>query len=209
MSGTLKQRVAQVPEVTVLFLRLHLQVRERRQQHRIPVHQALAAVDQSLFVQAHEHLGHRTRQHRVHGEAVARPIHRVPEPAHLRSDGAAGLLLPFPHPLEEGLARQVGAPHALGVQLSFHHHLRGDAGVVGPRLPQGSVPAHTVIAGEGVHERVLERVPHVQRPGHVRRRDHDAVGRTRTAGREPAVRFPTLVDAPLDVLWRVGLVHQM
>ena len=76
-----------------------------------------------------------------------------------------------------------------------------------PGLPQHVVAAHAVITREGVHQRVLEGVPHVQRSGHVRRRDHDAIGRTVTAGCEPAVRFPTLVDAPLDLRRRVHLIH--
>ena len=66
-----------------------------------------------------------------------------------------------------------------GVELALHHHLRRDAGVIGARLPQRVVAAHAVVAGEGVHQRVLERVAHVQRAGDVRRRDHDAIGRAR------------------------------
>jgi hypothetical protein len=45
-----------------------------------------------------------------------------------------------------------------------------------PGLPQGVVPRHAVIAGEGVHQGVLESVAHVQRAGDVGRRQHDAVG---------------------------------
>ena len=64
----------------------------------------------------------------------------------------------------------------LRVELAFHHDLGGDAGVVGARLPQGVVARHAVIAGERVHQGVLEGVPHVQRAGDVGRRQHDAVG---------------------------------
>jgi hypothetical protein len=34
------------------------------------------------------------------------------------------------------LAAEVVAGLALGVELALHHHLGGDAGVVGARLPQ-------------------------------------------------------------------------
>ena len=201
------ERVAHVPQLPLLLLRLHLQVRQRREQHRIPVDQALAAVDQPFSVQPHEHLGHCARQPRVHGEALARPVDRISQAPHLGADGAAGLLLPLPHALEEGLAGKIGALHALGVQLPLDHHLRGDARVVGPGLPQGIAATHALVTGERVHERVREGMPHVQRAGHVRRRDHDAIGGAPAAGREPAVRLPALVDTPLDGLRRVHLFH--
>ena len=207
MPGAVVERVAQVPELAVLLLRLHLEVRERGEQHRIPVDEALAAVDQAFLVQPHEHLDHGPRDARIHGESVARPVDRVAEAAHLGVDRAARLLFPSPHALEEGFAREVGALDALRVELPLDQHLRGDARVVGPRLPQHRAPEHAVIAAESVHQRVLERVPHVQRSGHVRRGDHDAVGSASPTRREPAVRLPALVDAPLDCPRRVHLVH--
>ena len=199
--------VAQVPQLAVLLLCLHLQVRQRGEQHRVPVDQAFAAVDEPRGVQLHEHLDDGARQLLVHGETIARPVHRIAEAAHLRGDGAAGLGLPGPDALEKGLAPERAARRALRVQLPLHHHLRGNAGVIGTRLPQRRIAQHAVVADERVHQRVLERVPHVQRPGHVRRRDHDAIRRAGGARREPAVRLPALVAAPLNVLRRVHLVH--
>ena len=201
------ERVAQVPQAAFLLRRQHLQVRQRRVQHRVPVHQPLAAVDQALLVQPHERLGHRLRQARVHREALATPVHACAEAAQLARDRAAGLLLPFPHALDERLATQVVARQALGVELAFHDHLRGDAGVIGSRLPQRPVAAHAVVARQPVHDRVLERMSHVQRAGHVRRRDHDAVRRAVAAGLETAVGLPLLVQAGLDLAGRVGLRH--
>ena len=95
-------------------------------------------------------------------------------------------VLPLPDALDERFAAEVVAMFALGVELALDHHLRGDAGVVGARLPQRVVAAHAVLARERVHERVLERVAHVQRAGDVRRRQHDAVG----LGLRPAARTP-------------------
>ena len=83
--------------------------------------------------------------------------------------------LPLPHLVQEFVPPQVVAAHLLGVQLAFHHDLGGDAGVVGARLPQGVVAAHAVVAGQGVHEAVLEGVAHVQGAGDVGRRQQDAV----------------------------------
>ncbi len=127
-------------------------------------------------MQAHEHLGDGRRQPLVHGETIARPVHRVAEPAHLPADRVAGLLLPLPDALYELLAADVLALATLGVELAFHHHLRGNAGVIRAGLPQRAVAAHAVIPGQRVHQRVLERMAHVQGAGDVGRRDHDAVG---------------------------------
>ena len=54
-------------------------------------------------------------------------------------------------------------------------------------------------------QNVVERVAHVQGAGHVRRRDHDAVGRPRRArvGVEQPARYPVLVTASLHVAGRV------
>ncbi len=43
--------------------------------------------------------------------------------------------LPFPDALDEGFATEVETMLALGAELAFHHHLRGDAGVIGAGLP--------------------------------------------------------------------------
>ena len=59
----------------------------------------------------------------------------------------------------------------------FHHGLRGDPGVVGARHPEGVVALHPPPADQHVLQRVVQRVPHVQGPGHVRRRDDDRVRR--------------------------------
>ncbi|MPM08936.1 hypothetical protein SDC9_55252 [bioreactor metagenome] len=67
------------------------------------------------------------------------------------------------------------AGNALGVQLALDDDLRGDAGVVGARLPQRVVTAHPVVAGQCIHDRLVEAMAHVQRAGDVGRRDHDGV----------------------------------
>src|SRR5690606_4405869 len=62
-------------------------------------------------------------------------------------------------------------------------------------------------ARQRIHERVLKRMTHVQRPRHVRRRDHDAVGLALAGWCEPAVRLPSFVDALLGLFGVVGFFH--
>ncbi|MNF84032.1 hypothetical protein D3C84_663760 [compost metagenome] len=145
----------------------------------VPVDQALAAVDQAVFVQAYESFFNGFREAVVHGEALAAPIYGRTEATDLTADVATGLIFPFPDFLEEFLAAQVMAALALGFELTLHQHLRGDTGVVGARLPQGVATLHAAETDQGVHDRVVEAVTHVQAAGDVRRRDHDGVGLAR------------------------------
>jgi hypothetical protein len=71
MTAAVGKRVAEVPELALLRLGQHLEVRKRRVQHGIPVDETLAAVDEPFLVQAYEHFGHRGRQALVHREPVA------------------------------------------------------------------------------------------------------------------------------------------
>ena len=64
------QVIADVPQVAVLFIGNDLQVGDSRLQLRVPIDQALTAIDQPLFVEAHEHLGDGLRQAFVQGEAL-------------------------------------------------------------------------------------------------------------------------------------------
>ena len=103
----------------------------------------------------------------------------------------------------------VGA--ALGRELALDHHLGGDAGMVGARLPEHVLAAHALEAAEHVLQRVVERVAHVQRAGDVRRRDDDRVGLGRGAVRPPGPEglglLPAGGDARLDGGGIEGLVH--
>ena len=200
-------RVAEVPQGALLFLVEHLQVGDGGVEHRVPVHQALAPVDQAVVVEAHEHLLHRLRQSRVHGEALPGPVHGGAQAADLAGDIAAGLGLPFPDLIEEFLPPQVVAGNPLRPQLALHHHLGGDAGVVRAHLPQGVVALHAVVADQGIHDGVVEAVAHVQAAGDVGRGDHDAVGTALARGLEVAALFPGAVPVLLDGLGVEGLVH--
>ena len=175
MAATVGQRITQVPEAAAFLHAFDFQVGDRGFQYRVPVHQPLAAVDQVFLVEFHEDFGNRLGQALVHGEALAAPVHGLAHAANLAGDDAAGFFLPGPYALEEFLAAQAGPGFVGGRELALHHHLRGDAGVIGARLPERVVAQHPVITGQRVHDAVLEGVAHVQRASHIRRRNHDAV----------------------------------
>ena len=205
--AAVRQRIPDVPQVTLFFFGQHLQIGYRCAQHGIPVDQTLAAIDQSFFIELNEGLADCLRAAVVHREALVLPVHRSAHAPELLRDGAAGDFLPFPDALDELFAPEILPRQPFGVDLAFHHHLRGDARVIAAGLPKCVAPLHAVIASECVHDRVLERVPHVQRARHVGRRDHDAVGLALTVGREVAARLPGFGPVRFDFFGAVGLLH--
>jgi len=168
--------VEDVPHVAIGFFGLHFQVGHGGQQLRVPVDQALAAIDQSLFMQAHEGFDDAARHAVVHREVFARPVGRRAQAAHLLGDGVARLFFPFPDLFHEFFAAEVVAGNLLGVELSFNHDLRGDAGVVGAGDEHGVVARHAAVAHQPVHDGLVEGVAHVERARHVGRRELDDVG---------------------------------
>ena len=153
---------------------VHLDVGQRGQAARAPVDDPLGPVDEAVVVEPLEDRLHGAGQALVHGEALAGPVHAVAEPAHLAEDLPAGGGLPLPHPLHERLAAQVMPGQAVLGQFPLDHVLGGDARVVHAGQPQRGVALHPPPPDQRIHERVIERMAHVQGAGHVRRRDHDA-----------------------------------
>ena len=197
---------------TLAFDLLDLDVGDRRLQLRIPVDEALVAIDQPLAIELHEHLEHGLRQALVHGEALARPVAGGAKPLQLVDDGPAGFGLPLPDALEKRLAAHVAATRLLAFrELALDDHLRGDARVVGARLPEHVLAAHAFEPAKDILQGIVERVAHVQVAGDVRRRNDDAIGRRARAlgpsGAEGARLFPSLRDAALDGGGIECLVH--
>ena len=177
------ERIDDVPERAFDFLALDLEVGDRGHHHRVPVDETLAAIDEAILVQLDERLDDRAIHPRVHrvvaglltfGVGIV-PVGRGTEASHLTRDGRARLLLPCAHLRDERIAPEFRTARTPGLELTFDDDLRRDARVIGPDDPVGVEPPHAVIADQHVHQRLLERVTHVQRAGHVGRRQLDAV----------------------------------
>ena len=207
--GCALDRVFYVPEIAAHLPAFDFEVGNGGVELRVPVHQPAVAIDQTLAVQRDEHLAHRLGQPLVHGEAFARPVQRGAEAAQLAGDGAAGLRLPLPHPVKEPLAPERLAAAALLGQQALHHHLGGDAGMVGAGLPQRVAPLHAAPADQRVLHREGQRMPHMQAAGDVRRRDHDGErgGVARGVAGEGAGRLPALVEPRLGGVRGMRLVQ--
>ena len=203
--------IAHIPQIAVVRLVLHLVVGERRAATRAPVHDVVAAVDQPLVIEVAEDLRHGGGEAFIHGEALALPVGRVAEHALLVDDGAAVLLLPLPHAVDEGLAAEVLTALALLAQGLLHHVLRGDARVVRARHPADVVAAHPVPPHQDVLDGLVQRVAHMQDACHVRRRDHHGIGLPTPCGviMEAAMLLPPRIPFRLNCLRVVMSVHRI
>ncbi len=179
---------------------LRLLVRERCQAPRAPVDDAVAPVDEPVVVQLYEHPLHRAAIAVVEREARPVPVAGAPDGLELVENRAARLAHVLPHALDERLAPEVLPPKFLAGELSLHHVLRCDAGVVGARQPQRLAAAHPLEPNQHVLNRVVQPVPHVQHGCHVGWRDDDDVRLPlgRDVGGEYVGLRPGLVHPALD-----------
>ena len=83
--------------------------------------------------------------------------------------------------------------------------------MVAARNPDHVLAAHPLVAHENVLQRIVEGVPHVELPRHVRRRDHHAVRRTALVCLvvEQLMLLPVVIPFPLKALrvvrlWNIG-----
>jgi hypothetical protein len=202
-AGAVGERIAQSPEMALDVPGFDLQVADRRLELRIPVHEPFVAIGEAAAVELDEHLRHRGGEAGVHGEALVGPVAAGAEAAELAGDGAAGLRLPFPDMLEEGVAADVGALDTLAVEVALDHHLGGDAGMVGADHPERVLALHPGVARQDVLQRVVERMADMQRAGDVGRRhdDGERLG-VLSLRAEQALPFPMGIPFGLD---RAGL----
>ncbi len=173
---------------------------------RVPVDHVVVAVDQALVVERHEDPQHRAHVGLVEREALLGVVARRAEALVLVDDRVAVLLAPAPHALDERLAADLLAARALGGEQPLDLGLRRDPRVVGAEDPLRALAAHAGVADQRVLDRPVQRVPHVQRAGDVRRRDRDRVvlrRRARGLGVEAPGVEPAREDARLAL---VGVV---
>ena len=171
------ERVPQVVKVAVDFFVVALVVGDGGLQDRVPVDEALAAVDQAGPEQAEERLAHRRRTLLVHREPLAIPVTRTAHLLKLARDHRLILVLERLNLGDKLITLEVAAALLLFLHHALlDHRLRRNAGVVGARHPQGLVPAHAMGPHQDVLDRVVEGVAEVQRRRDVGRRDEHGVG---------------------------------
>src|SRR5690554_4978729 len=164
-------------------------------------------MDHALIVQAHNLLVRCVGQTGSRCETLAAPVYRAAQAADLAGDAAARLLFPLPDLVQKGLATQLVAGLAEGFKLALDHHLGGDAGVVGARLPQCIAALHAAVTNQRIHDGVVEAVTHVQAAGDVWRRNHDGIWLAGALGGEIQIAFPVLIPGGFNGVWLIGFIH--
>jgi hypothetical protein len=193
------ERIFEVPELALDLLGLDLEVRDGGAELRIPIDEALVAVEQALAIELHEHLEDGAAEALVHREALVRPVARSAEAAELAGDLASAFGLPFPDEIDEPIAGHVGALAPLSFELALDDHLGCNSGMIHADHPKRILPLQARVADEDVLERVVERVADMERAGHVRRRDDDREGLGVGALRaEQPPLLPIRIPAGLD-----------
>ena len=201
--------VADVPQMAGLLLIFHFRVGQGGLAFRAPVDNAVAAIDQPFFVQAHEHLAHGLIAALVHSEALPAPVAAGAQTALLAVDPSAVFLFPCPRALQKALAPH----HFLGQALfghGVHHlHLRGDGSVVRAGQPQGGVALHAVVTNRRILQKAVHGMAHMQLAGDVGRRHDDGKGlfALHAVRHERAAVLPHFVELILDLLRIVHLFH--
>ena len=200
-------RVAIVPEVALDVLVNDLVVGDGGLEMRIPIHQPFAAIDQPILEPLEEDFVDRLGADVIQREPRPRPIAGEAHLPQLPQNPPAVFLFPFPDLRDQPLAADlVPRDVLLLLKLPLHDGLGRDAGVVRARHPQRLEATHPVSPNEHVLERLIDRVPEVQRPGHVRQRNVDHVRPLVGVrlGPEAAALLPQPVNVALDRLRIVG-----
>ena len=169
----LGQRVAQVPQVTLLVLILGLVVRDGGGAVGAPVDDALAAVDQAVVIPVAKDLAHGLGVILVHGETLVVEVDGAAHALDLLDDDAAVLVGPVPAGVDKLIATDLQAADALALELLVDLGLRGDTGVIGAEHPARGLAAHAGHTNDGVLDGVVGGVTHVELAGHVGRRNGD------------------------------------
>ena len=192
-----------------LSLVLHLGVTEGGLAVGAPVDDPVAPVDELLVVERLEDLDHGLVAALVHGEPFPLPIAGGAHLPELLHDGGAVFLPPLPGAFQKALPADVLLGQTLFRQGFHDLHLGGDRGVIRAGEPKHLIPGHALIAGDGVLQRIVQGVAHVELARDVGGRDHDGergLLRVRLCV-EIAALLPFLVPFALYDLMIVGFRH--
>ena len=180
------------------FLHFDFVVSQGSLSSRVPVDQALTAVDQPIFEQSEECFADGFGAGFVHRKTLAVPVAGAAHRVELVGDTGFVFVFPGLDFFNEFITLKVGAAFAFfGQDAFFNDGLGGDAGVVGAGHPEGVAALHAMVANEDVLDGVVQSVAHVQSTGDVGRRDDDGVVALIAVGR--GIGMEGLVGKPLVI----------
>ena len=167
--------VAHMVERTVFVAINNLFVAENGLRLGVPVGHAQPPVDLTAFVQIDEDFDHGPAQRIFHREAGALPVAARAEFFELLQNDAAVLVLPFKGLRQKFFAAQVRFFNAPLAQPLHDFGLRSNTRMIGTGHPAGIFALQPRPPDQNVLNGAVEHMSHVQHPGHVGRRNDDAV----------------------------------
>jgi hypothetical protein len=126
----------------------------------------------------------------------------------LSGNRTARFLFPLPYFFDEGVSSQIVSAFTFCLKLPLDHHLGCNTRVVCSNLPQCVETLHAMVANQGIHDCLLEAVPHVQAAGDIGRGNHDAVGVFSALGGKIACFLPGLVPTGFNLCRLERLFHK-
>ena len=174
LSRLVDHRIVHRPEVAVDLFLIDFVVRNGGLQKRIPIHQPLATIDQTVFEHLEERLPYGARTDFVQREPHPPPVTACPNALQLAENPFLVRIFPGPDPLHQGFAADVVASQSLFLEHPFFHdRLRGNPRMIGPWHPQGFIPLHPPPTRQQILQCAVECMPHVQGSRHIWQRNHN------------------------------------
>ena len=174
----------------------------------IPVHQALAAVNEALLEQVEEGVAHGLRANRVQREALTAPVTADAQALELLGDAGFVFVFPFPDAFHQRVAADVVAGLVFVLEKAlFDDCLRGDTRMVRTRNPQRVAAGLTAVAYQNILERIVECVSQMERAGNVRGRNHDRERFALSAGCKTVILSPGLMPSGFHIFRIVTSFH--
>ena len=209
-------RVADMPEKSVLIFMLDLSVRQRSLAFRAPVDNPASLIDPAFLVELAEYGFNSPAAALVHGKALPLPVRGGTELLQLADDPASVLFFPLPAVFQEFLPADLMLVDALVLEHVCDPDLCRDRGVVRTRLPERFIALHPLPADQNILQGVVQGVAHMKLPGYIRRRHHDcerlSVGihlRMEIASVEPVLIDPVLHAGRIVCLDKFSLTHSL
>ena len=201
------QRIAQIPQMTLLVSIFRLVIGDGRFTVRTPVYDTLTAVDKVMVIPVHKDLTHGAGILRRHRELLIIKVNGAAHALNLLDDGATVLTRPIPASLNELLATNLKARNPFRFQLFINLRLRGDTRVVGAEDPACGIAAHAAVADVGILDGIVHGVAHVENTGNVRWRNHNGAIFCAFAAAIAAGLYPLFDQLRLGSLRVIGLWH--
>ena len=192
--------------MTRLIHVLHFRIGQCSNTVGAPVDNPAAFINQSFLIQRDEHFPNGVGAAFIHSKPCAIPVAGSTKLFLLLYDTVSIFLLPIPNLLQELFASQIISGETFLAQFLLHLDLCSNACMINPRNPQCIVALHPLKANQGILQRCIHSVAHVQLTSNVWRRHYDGKGLLALVpdGMEIATVYPHLIDSFLCLL---GLVH--